>query len=615
MKRLFQSSLKIAGTVGLVATLFLTGCSLGSKGTMYEVANYQGQLAEGEEKSDFDEELFYRNDKKAGCPDPFLLDNTSRDGYYYMYGTEYFLLCYRSKNLMDWEPVGNTLDTMHYDEEGNPTEQCMTTWGEIWAPEVVYDEETEQYLLFFSATPKEDKNVQAGGKVQEGTPKYQLFVAKSKYPDRKFELVDFSDPESCGAENVHTYDKEAYPHFFAKYLFLNPSLYSEFSVSTGGTLTGGGYAGGIDPHPFVDEDGQKYLYWVDNIEANGICVMKMDSWLKPDFSTMTKLTYATFYTMEDYEKSKNGESVERVSYENSQNKINEGPTVIKHNGKYYLTFSVNSYGDSSYQVVQAVADSPMGPFRKLTAAEGGILLSGRTQGSMESSGTGHHSMITVGDQLLIMYHRHDDVVKAGAVRNPAIDEIKWITIKDITGNDLDVMYANGPTTTVQPRLEAFAKYKNIADEAVVSGSEDASYLTDGLLSLYKYGDPDFMEYVKETRITKTTTFTFDFDTARNVRAVMVYNSKLESEAFQNISRIEFVCEEDGEEVLRYIDDVEFSKEYYQTNDYDGGMFYCMPGASAYAEFEELQVKAVKVTIEVPEGQEAVGISEIRILGN
>jgi len=32
----------------------------------YEVANYQGQLAEGQTKSDYNKELFYRNDRKIG---------------------------------------------------------------------------------------------------------------------------------------------------------------------------------------------------------------------------------------------------------------------------------------------------------------------------------------------------------------------------------------------------------------------------------------------------------------------------------------------------------------------------------------------------------------------
>ena len=92
----------------------LTGC----QEKQYAVANYQGQRAEGQAKSDYNKELFYRNDKQTGLADPFVLDNTSVDGYYYMYGTEGSLFCYRSQNLMDWEPVGNALDNYFFNEDG-----------------------------------------------------------------------------------------------------------------------------------------------------------------------------------------------------------------------------------------------------------------------------------------------------------------------------------------------------------------------------------------------------------------------------------------------------------------------------------------------------------------
>ena len=215
--------------------------------------------------------------------------------------------------------------------------------------------------------------------------------------------------------------------------------------------------------------------------------------------------------------------------------------------------------------------------------------------------------------MFIAYHKHDSFTVGGNSRHTAFDEVKWITIKDKDGNDLDVMYANGPTWSVQPKIEAYSEYKNIADEASISGAENTSYLNDGLLSIYKYGDPTFMEYIKETTIHETTTFSFDFEEARAVRAVMVYNSKMESDCFQKVSRVELVCEENGEEVVRYIKDVEFSEENLKLNEM-GGVFYADPGAAAYAEFDELNVKTIRITIEVPEGQEQVGISEIRILG-
>ena len=580
-----------------------------------QVPNYQGALAEGESKSEYDQSLFYRNDKKADGADPFVLDNTARDGYYYMYTTWGGNFCYRSTNLMDREQVGNALDLMHY-ENGQPIEERRVTRTDIWAPEVVYDEETELYYLFFSATPEADNSVTASDTVASGSPIYQLLVATSKLPYRDFRLVNFLDADSCGAENVHTYDQERYPHYFAKYLMMDPSEYSAFGEKNACTFTGGGYVGAIDPHPFVDEDGQKYLYWVDNVGENGICVVRMENWLKPDWSTATKITFTGYYTMEDYYKARQGQSVEWVSYENNGNKINEGPEVLKRNGKYYLTFSVNGYDSNAYQVGIAVADNVLGPYRKLTEAEGGLMLSGNVIGSQEISGTGHHSFVTVGDSLYIIYHRHNDPVVAGGARNPAVDEVKWITVKDKDGADLDVPYVNGPTDTVQPILEAFAEYKNIAPEATVtaSGSVDAAALTDGLLSVQKYGNPTLMEYIPETHISETTTFTFDFAQARTVRAVMVYNSKDEYSAFRNISKVEFVCQEDGKEGTKVIENIPFSTEYYQSNDFDGSMFYIIPGAAAYAEFDALTVTSVRITVEVPEGQSDVGLSEIRILG-
>ncbi|MBQ8802698.1 MAG: family 43 glycosylhydrolase [Tyzzerella sp.] len=598
----------------IAAGMLLSGCG---RETQYWVSNYQGQLEEGQTQSDYNKELFYRNDKKTSGADPFILDNTEVDGYYYQYVTEGSLFCYRSTNLMDWEPVGNTLDNMEFAEDGSQTEFRRVTDNEMWAPEVVYDPDTETYYMFFSASPAEDTTVVAGKNgVEEGHPYELMFVATSKYPDKEFQLVNFKDEASCGEGNFHTYDAKKYPHYYAKYLIFDPQEYRDFSDANGGSRAEayGGYTGGIDPHPYIDEDGTKYLLWVDCRGSDRLVGVKMDNWLKPDWSTATALTYHTYYTVDDWKAEKEGQTVEKVTYELANVGINEGPQIVKHNDKYYLTFSVNSYNDSSYQVAQAVSDNVLGPYRKLTEEEGGIVISGSTSGSQEISGTGHHTMLEVGGKLYIIYHRHDDFVVAGHKRNAAIDEVKWITIKDKDGNDLDVMYTNGPTCTVQPKIEAYAEYKNIAEEASVSGSADVSYLNDGLLSIYKYANPVFIENIKETSITEETTFTFDFASARAVRAVMIYNSKMENTSFKNISRIELVCEENGEEVTRFIKDLEFSSEYYKENDLDGAVYYITPGAATYAEFDELNVKSIRITVEVPEGQESVGISEVRILG-
>lgn len=616
MKTWSKTSLKLVGLTLAVCTLF-TGCV--GKEVQYEVASYQGELAEGETKSAYNKELFYRNDKQNNIYDPFVLDNTERDGYYYMYGTKNHMFCYRSRDLMDWETVGNALGEWQFKSDGSLNESAKVVWTDIWAPEVIYDEETENYYMFFSATPQADDTVSG---TNTGNATKQLMVAVSKYPDRDFQLVNFKDAASCGKANVRKYNESAYPQYYAKYFLFDPTSNASFFSPYGGENAGegnGGYIVTIDPHPYVDENGDKYLFWVAYKDRQFLCGVKMKNWLTPDWSTATVLLCPQYYTVSDWKTVQAGGTVETVPYELESRWVNEGPTLLYRNGTYYMTFSANGYQDNYYQVGVAVADSVLGTYRKLTVEEGGLLLSGKTSGSQEISGTGHHGFVTIGEQLYIVYHRHDDPGVGGGNRNHAIDEIKWITIKDKDGNDLDVMYANGPTCSVQPKIEAYSEYKNIADEAIVTASEDTkvediSSLTDGLLSIYKFGDGTFMQNVKETAIKETTTFTFDFDSARTVRAVMVYNSKMENTSFINVSKVEFVCEENGKEVIRYIEDIKLSSEYYKQNDFDGLVYYNVPGAAAYAEFDELNVTSIRITVEIPKGQEAVGISEIKILG-
>ena len=44
--------------------------------------------------------------------------------------------------------------------------------------------------------------------------------------------------------------------------------------------------------------------------------------------------------------------------------VAEGPFMLKHNGKYYLTYSANHFRTPDYAVGYAVADTPLGPFQK-----------------------------------------------------------------------------------------------------------------------------------------------------------------------------------------------------------------------------------------------------------
>ena len=520
-----------------------------------------------------DTDLFYANNKYTEGTDPFVLDNTAVDSYYYMYSTQSKCYCYRSKDMMNWEYVG---DALNYTSS---TEFTNVVDSNVWAPEVVYDADTDLYYMFFSATPAADTTY------TDNNASQVLFVATSKYPYKGFELVDFT--------GTHTYDADTYPHYYAKYLMLDPEKYSAFSDKDGL------YLGAIDPHPYVevDENGNetKYLFWVDSTGSDRICGVKMDNWLQPDWSTATVLTAHGYYTVADW---KSG--IEKnVDYElkDTNVTINEGPVITKHDGKYYLTFSVNDYKTVNYQVAQAVtaagATSPLDAYTKLTEEEGGLLLSASTAGSTMVSGAGHHSFVTIGDQMYIVYHRHNDTALLGSARNHAIDEVKWVT----NGNGLEVMYVNGPTSTAQAKIEKFSDYKNIASEAKGSTTGDLTCLTDGLVSIK--GNADFMQYVSKLALTTDTTYTFEFDELRTVRAVMVYNS---GDATFTNAKVEYVCEENGKEVT-YTKNLAFDENAGNTE----------PGAAAFATLHGYNVKSVKVTVEVPDGETA-GISEIKILG-
>lgn len=649
------TAMLLAATVG--TGLAFSACSSASGATYYEVSDYQGTTYDESGRTKYNKALFYANYHQYGNPDPFVLDNTSRDGYYYLYATDAYMRAWRSENLTDWEEAGTTLNA---GLTGTDADKAITQ--DVWASEVVYDETTQTYYMYFSASPAADNSVQYGGGAYAPMSdslhsKYNMYVASSASPAGPFNLIDFTNPESCGEGNVHDYNTtvgiaitdenrddykttveqdgveyaRAFPQYYAKYLAFDPEdfiyayehAYDSENYSLPMILNGGTLAS-IDPHPYVDPDtNRKYLYIVCDKAAGqvGLAVMEMENWLKPKWNTFRFIAHPCYYTVEDYLKfNRDNERVARVTYENSGNTINEGPAVMKHNGKYYLSFSVNSYGTSDYQIGQAVADSPLGPFRKLTEEEGGLLLSALAVESQPAgeastqapSGTGHHSFVTAGNQTFIVYHRHRDYETAGADRYTAIDEIKWIKNKD----GLDVMYANGPTDSVQPLPETYSKYKNIAGEATVTADTEATdvgALTDGLLSMQKmFG---FADFVKETAITKTTSFTFDFAEAKTIRALMIYNSKDVEAMFLN-ARVEFTCEQaDGTTITKVIKNIAFDTDQYcSKSEFSGKYTYIMSGAAAVSEFNELKAKSVKITVSVPEGQEKVGLSEIRILG-
>lgn len=536
----------------------------------------------------FDTNLFYRNDLTTEIADPFVLyisDETSTEyGYYYLYGTTSSLgyEAFRSRDLQNWENISNLKGFLVY----SPPEDALAQIY-LWAPEVVFDSETRQYYMFYSGAAESAQSLN----------ETHLCVAVSDQPYGPF-LPCTENGLSAGKP------------------LLDPD---KANAAVAEEARGDWY--GIDCSPFIGADGEKYLMFARTLDPsdanhNAIWGMRMKSWSEPDYASLTKLTSVGYRTTE---------RTEKMDYESSTNH-NEGPTMLirtddQGTPHYYLTFSINGYMDKSYSVIQAVGDSPLGPFRKLDEADGGIIISTDHQTWDHLSGTGHHCFLKIGDEYFAVYHEHINRQTGNSSRYVAFDRVAFTE----NGKGETVIYVNGPTWSLQPQIEALSEYRNIAQEAsvTVSSGKNAEALTDGLLSLYKN-----IGYVPEFETEKTATITLDFGQYREIAGLMIYNSKYFEKAFPWIERVEFDFKNDQlpKGATASIAELVFDWDSYKNANADD----MRPGGSAVAVFAPLLVKTIRITLRLPverpeaieltddEGyivkQTAAAISEIVVLG-
>jgi hypothetical protein len=125
---------------------------------------------------------------------------------------------------------------------------------------------------------------------------------------------------------------------------------------------------GIDPNPFIDHDGQAYLYWGG---GEKLYMAKLKE-------NMLELATNPRVVM------------------NLPAKFKEGPYLFERNGKYYFTFPY--VPETTERLVYAMGDSPMGPFEY----EGVIM-----DESPAGCWTNHHSVIEYRNQWYLFYHHND----------------------------------------------------------------------------------------------------------------------------------------------------------------------------------------------------------------
>lgn len=554
----------------------------------------------------YNTELYGMNIKEPQGGDPSMFYVSEEEdpvygGYYYMYsgGTssaeEYkkehisvlAVTCYRSKDMYQWELCG-AMDGMcvAIDEED---------WCQMhqWGPCVVRNPADGKYYCYFSSAVVQNYGVEGISNASYDWDRLYMAVSVSDSPMGPFDVL--YDTDAATGKRMPTVN-------------FQTGCQTEHPWAV------------IDPAPFFDDDGTLYMYFNKHpdehySELNGVFGMKMNSMTIPDYSTVTCLTQAG-YARATSTPGKIEEVTKSEPYFSDETRINEAPYMYKHNGTYYITYASNGYGMANYSVHQAIGDSPLGTFVKPDEASGNPVLDGSRYNFVH--GTASHGFVERDGELWIVYHRNGSVnsYEEGWERSVSVDRVSLL--KNQEGQT--VLSANGPSKSLQWLPESVSGYKNLAQTAEIAlcAGTGAEYLTDTILPFYEVSK----DYVMSAE--GDVTITMKWQEPVRVSSLMVYNAQDVEKAFSNISDIRFKLEEQPSWASRNYDyavikDLKFPDRYWnpETEKY-------IVGAAAVAEFEEILVSEIKITIKAGErliefnkfGEPNTGVnlSEIVVLG-
>ena len=290
------------------------------------------------------------------------------DGRYYAYATSGFVEAAGREALT----LIDSPDLVNWSPLGSPLERLDATQElAYWAPEVVHVDGT--FYLYYSIGV-EDRG-------------HQLRVATAGRPEGPFR-------------------------------------------DTGTALTSGELFA-IDPNPFLDDDGQWYMYYAHDVldgdrVGTAIAVDRMLDMTRLAGEPRTILRATADWQLFMRERPMYGGVFDWYTL--------EGPFVVKRGGRYYCTYSGGRWEEESYGVSYAVADSALGPWVEpntapalLQTVPGHVL------------GPGHCSIFVGPDGSdYVAYHAWDVDVTRRAL---FIDRLDWSD---------DGPTCSGPTYTPQP---------------------------------------------------------------------------------------------------------------------------------------------------------------------
>ena len=254
------------------------------------------------------------------------------------------------------------LETQHYPDSPNKPE-----WPSAWLNP---GEQYTSHCRFHFSLSKENQIAFADPTIVREGDKYYLTGTSNNTP-QGFTVMESTDLKHWTSTGyLLTEGKNVFGNtgFWAPQFVKNGAIWQlaytaneQVAMAEASTLAGpytqkrvkpvDASAKNIDPYVFVDEDGKAYLYHVRFDNGNYIWVAAYD--VKK--GTIDKSTLRRCLD--------NTEAWENTSdYPSAP--IMEGPTVIKHGSKYYLFYSANHFMSRDYAVGYAVADSPLGPWKK-----------------------------------------------------------------------------------------------------------------------------------------------------------------------------------------------------------------------------------------------------------
>lgn len=565
-----------------VACLLVSVSFVGCGETTYGEFSYDdGIAADGE---NYNTKEFYRNELEVDFyadPGAIYVTEGEDKGWFFTYGTTGNgggFAIYRSKDFSSWESVGFA----DVKPEG--------TWVsyDAWAPEVIYM--NGKYYMYFSASAKNNSKY-AG---------HYLGLAVSDSPRGPFELYESETKNAYG----ETITKSAPPIVFQDH-------FEEMRASGWEIPKSATNFGSIDASPFLDANGDLYLYFVPEngnnplTGKNMICGMKMLDPATPDYSTVTPLVASKYETIEKKEGQWKGVGETGIDV------INEGPFMTRHVSqrpdgttatKYYLTYSdgESGYKNPFYRVFTAISDTPLGVFEKDSATP----THGIASGFNHMSGTAHHSIVEAGGETFIFYHAH--VKRNLGDTNPralAVDRMAWKYDETL---GYDRLYSNGPTYSLAPLPSVTSGKSNLAATAAFYASnaesgKSTNLLRDGVIPIHDHSD------ALEFRFDGSAKIEITLKKPSEVSSLLVYNSYLFENAFSKIDKITLT----GDGKTYVINDLAFNPAYY-----DAETKYIRPGAAAVAAFEE-PLKVTKITVEIwtkIAGTGVIGVGDIAIMG-